>query len=71
MVRIVDDHGQEYNWFIRAPRVQGITVKKLQADGDELVLILTKIQNIPLAPGKNVMVWSGDIAQFIFDNALP
>lgn len=72
MLILVDDKGHEHNWWVNQKNVApDLTVKKLQADGDELMMILAKIQNIPLAPYNRVVVWSGDIAQFIYDNALP
>lgn len=71
MLIAVDEMGREHNWWTGHPKVVDLTVKKLQADGDELMMILAKIQNIPLASHNRVVVWSGDIAQFIYDNALP
>jgi hypothetical protein len=70
MVVLIDKQGREYNWRVGHPKVEDLEVRKLQADGDELILILTKVQNIPLAPNRRVVVWSGDTAQFIYDNAL-
>jgi hypothetical protein len=70
MIALIDKQGREYNWWVGHPKVEDLEVTKLQADGDELMLILTKVQNIPLAPNKRVVSWSGDIAQFIYDNAL-
>lgn len=70
MLVAVDKQGREYNWWVGTPKVEDLEVSKVQADGDELMMILTKIQNIPTAPMKSVVVWSGDIAQFVYDNAL-
>jgi hypothetical protein len=43
---------------------------EIQADGDELELILSKCKNLPFVTDKRVMTWTGDFAQFIADNVI-
>ena len=40
----------------------------VQADGDELVLIMATIIGIRLAPTARVMTWHGEDARFIVEN---
>lgn len=40
----------------------------LQADGDELDYIRSKFDNLPIAQHRETVVWTGDLADFIFRN---
>lgn len=58
--------GQEYQWHVDTPpvNVNLHSVEEVQADCDELELILTKCKNIPYHNGR-VQNWYGDHAKFI------
>lgn len=61
----------EHNWHVGENKRRlddDETVIELQADGDELDEILLRIEGIPVAKHKRVMIWRGDIAQFIWEN---
>jgi hypothetical protein len=56
-------------WYVGgSPWITGKEVTAIQADGHELEAIRKKFTNIPDAPGERVVLWRGEIAQFIVDN---
>ena len=44
-------------------------VQYLMVDGDELELVRSQFDNLPITKG-NVCTWSGEMAQFIFRNVV-
>lgn len=60
-------YSRDYHWHvgevIREYVWRGIA--ELQADGDELELILTNFKNLPVSTGR-VQVWFGDTARTIY-----
>lgn len=69
MLVLVDSQGQDYGWHVGTPKVQGIDVVLVQADGHELEYVLEKVKNLPTVE-RAVVRWTGDLARFIYDNAL-
>jgi len=43
-------------------------IEAIQADGDELDVILNSFHNLPCHKSNMVQTWTGDIARFIWDN---
>lgn len=49
------------------PEIQPFMVRRIQADGDELDLILLSFQNLPHTE-ERVQIWYGDLAATIYAN---
>ncbi len=72
---LVTTNGRSFTWHIpsKGPDLKKLfatndrTVDILQADGDELGLIMVRLNNIPITHG-GICIWRGEMAQFIFDN---
>lgn len=61
---------REFGWHIgnQPPLTPDFLVDKevaVQADGDELLYVITNFKNIPFHVTKPVQIWIGDIAKFI------
>ena len=57
-------------WHVGEP-VPAIAIaadSAVQADGDELVFVESRFQNIPMRVAKSVVRWQGDLARFIVQN---
>ncbi len=59
----------DYPWHIgqSKPTLEGKCVE-VQADGHELDHIKASFTNLPISNETRVVKWSGDLAQFIYDN---
>ena len=59
----------EHVWHIneKRPYLLGPCIE-VQADMDELDAIKTQFSNLPIPHGKSVVIWKGELAQFIYDN---
>lgn len=44
------------------------TVLEIQADGDELVHLKTRFNNLPMRKDRAVVTWYGEMAKFIYSN---
>jgi hypothetical protein len=68
MLYFVDSKGAEKGWHVgnRKPLVNQCV--EVQADGDELMYILNNMRNLPHSITMSVIVWKGELAQFIYDN---
>ena len=63
-------NGTIIGWHVgeTKPREQAERIcKSIQASGDELDYIRRGFDNIPMSH-KRVVIWKGEIAQFIYDN---
>lgn len=45
-------------------------VKSVHADGHELDYIKSNFTNLPIVLHRRIVVWTGDLAQFIYDNLI-
>lgn len=70
------DSPQEHQWrigepveFYPEPESSKTVHIHLQADGDELELIINVLDNIP-ASTNPVVVWRNDMARFVMDNCI-
>lgn len=71
MLYFTSKDGREKEWHVGNPKPTMFSeVVEVQADGDELGFLISKIINLPhVLPGhKPVQVWRGDMARFIYDN---
>ena len=64
------DDGTYITWHIgQSPEFQIWNgIRTVQADGDELEHIQNNFTSIPMRTGKRVVIWHGEMAQFIVDN---
>lgn len=68
---IETENGKNFTWHIKGkPKENDLGGKPkiilLQADGDELEIIINHFKNIPHSYG--ICTWRGELAQFIYDN---
>jgi hypothetical protein len=50
------------------PKLVGERIDYIQADGDELDVILGSFENLPVARKKKIFRWYGDLAMTIYNN---
>lgn len=57
-------------WQPKDPLLPRRFIKEVQADGDELEFIRINFDNIPIPKlgHKRVVIWTGDMAMFIYNN---
>ncbi len=60
--------GDDFHWWEGQTRPKMLVVKTLIANANELALIKQKFINIPISNKSDEITWSGDFAQFIWDN---
>ena len=74
VLKVNGGHKTTVNWHIGEPRPRHLSIAAeercilLQANGDELEHILSNFQNIPSTTMHDVVVWTGDMADFIYNN---
>lgn len=74
MLIVTYKDGQELTWHVEKNNryikqyAKREGVERVTADGDELVHIRMSFENLPSVPGRMVVTYSGDFAQFIVDN---
>lgn len=70
MFTLITTDGKIYNFHVNDEKPLPMAFASyIQADGDELELIRTQFDNLPITRG-NICDWSGSMAQFIFSNMI-
>ena len=76
MLYFINERGVDKTWHVGSskPKLEhpgspyvGKCVE-VQADGDELEYILALFRNRPVKSAARILVWKGELAQFIYDN---
>lgn len=73
MLYIVKDFGSEIHWHRGESLPSDLNIHQVvevQADGEELEMILLRQENLPVPNRGRVMRWFGDHAKFIVANLL-